>query len=423
MSKHASGWSFMRKLTNPRTGALLLIFVLLVTYAALPLGLALGLETGPYYVTLAITTAVAVTALALGAATPLLDPWFSGRLPRVVINAVYLNAILWIVFISFVFTAWFTAPQIPLVAALGGADPDTVSLLREQFLKARDGWQASFVYINALLSGALIPYSLALMFLHGMPGRWLAAVFFLVFCVSFVEKAFFFKAALPLIYLVAQGQAKVRLSPRTLLVGTIGVLMVVTIFAGSGSSEEVSSDPFFSVSYVPQGGLQHLIWRSVAIPLVTAADAIRVLQEEFSGQPLWGATSSFVASLFGMERIDFERLVFSAQWGQNETGTGSSNSVYITEAFINFGWVGVVIFSFLIGLMMRMFAVSRDEAFRALWPLFAFGVYTSGLIGLLLSNGFALLFAIALLTRIRVSPPRRRWVRHPSSSSPLLSSQ
>ncbi len=147
-------------------------------------------------------------------------------------------------------------------------------------------------------------------------------------------------------------------------------------FAGSGSLEEVSGDPFFSVSYAPQGGLQHLIWRSVAIPLVTAADAIRVLQEQFSGQPLWGATSSFVASLFGMERIEFERLVFAAQWGQNETGTGSSNSVYITEAFINFGWSGVVIFSFLIGLMMRMFAVSRDEAFRALWPLFAFGVYT-----------------------------------------------
>jgi hypothetical protein len=156
---------------------------------------------------------------------------------------------------------------------------------------------------------------------------------------------------------------------------------------------------------------------------VTAADAIRVLQEQFSGQPLWGATSSFVASLFGMERIEFERLVFAAQWGQNATGTGSSNSVYITEAFINFGWSGVVIFSFLIGLMMRMFAVSRDEAFRALWPLFAFGVYTSGLIGLLLSNGFVLLFAIALFTRIRVRTPRRRWVTDPSSSSTLLSSQ
>ncbi len=407
MSKHASAWSFMRRFTNARNGALLLIFVLLVTYAALPLGLALGLETGPYYVTLAIVTAVAVTSLALGAVTPLLDPWFSGRLPRVVINAVYLNATLWSVFIIFVFVAWFTAPQIPLVAALGGADPATVALLREQFLKARDGWQSSFVYINAILSGALIPYSLALMFLHGMRGRWLAAGFFLLFCVSFVEKAFFFKAALPLIYLVAQGLAKTRLSPRTLLVGTIGLLMLVTFFAGSGSLEEVSGDPFFSVSYAPQGGLQHLIWRSVAIPLVTAADAIRVLQEQFSGQPLWGATSSFVASLFGMERIEFERLVFAAQWGQNETGTGSSNSVYITEAFINFGWSGVVIFSFLIGLMMRMFAVSRDEAFRALWPLFAFGVYTSGLIGLMLSNGFILLFSIALFVRIRVANTKR----------------
>ena len=102
MSKRASAAVFIGRFTNATTGARLLIFVLLVTYAALPLGLALGLETGPYYVTLALVTAVAVTALALGAITPLLDPWFSGRLPRVVINAVYLNATLWSVFIVFV---------------------------------------------------------------------------------------------------------------------------------------------------------------------------------------------------------------------------------------------------------------------------------------------------------------------------------
>lgn len=422
MSKRAFDWNLPRTLTNARYAAPLLILLLLATYALLPLIITFALDAGSSFITLAAVTVVAVTALAIGAATPLLDPWFGDRAPRMVIDAVAFNAALWGAFVGFAFFAWITAPQIPLIAALAGADPDTVAVLREQFLKAREGWQASFVYINAILSGALVPYSLALMFLHGMRWRWLAAGFFLVFCVSFVEKAFFFKAALPLLYLVAQGRAKTRLSPRTILLGTVGLLLLVTLFAGSGSSEDSGGDPFFSVTYVPQGGIQHLIWRSVAIPLVTAADAIRVLQEQFAGQPLWGATSTFVAGLLGMERIEFERLVFAAQWGQNETGTGSSNSVYITEAFVNFGWIGVAAFSFVVGLMVRLFAVSRDEAFRALWPLFAFGVYTSGLIGLLLSNGFALLFAIALFIRFRVRRPRRRRAHAPRPKSLSLSS-
>jgi hypothetical protein len=413
---------WLRGLTSARAGALILGAALLVTYGALPLGIAAAFDVNSSFVTLAAVTAVAVAALVLGAAMPLLDPWFDGRVPRLVVDAVTLNSALWIAFVMFVFVAWSTAPQIPLIAALAGADPDTVAVLREQFLKAREGWQASFVYINAMLSGALIPYSIALMFLHGLRWRWLAAGFFLVFCVSFVEKAFFFKAALPLIYLVAQGRAKTRLSARSVLIGSAGLLLLVTLLAGSGSSGDTGGDPFFSVSYVPQGGIQHLIWRSVAIPLVTAADAIRVLQEQFAGQPLWGATSSFVAALFSMERIEFERMVFSAQWGQNETGTGSSNSVYITEAFVNFGWIGVAVFSFAVGLMMRLFAVSRDEAFRAMWPLFALGVYTSGLIGLMLSNGFLLLFAIALFVRIRVRPLHGHRVSVPRPSSPSLGS-
>ena len=419
LTRRAVDRNLLRTLTNARHGAFLLILTLLATYTVLPLGIAYALDTGSDYYTLATVTFVGAMALALGAATPLLDSWFNGRYPRVVIGAMTFNSLLWSVFLIFVLVAWVTAPQIPLIAALTGADPDTVAVLREQFLKSREGWQSSFVYLNAMLSGALIPYSLALMFLYEIRWRWLAAGFFLLFCISFMEKAFFFKAALPLIYLVAQGQAKTRLSARTMMVGTLGLLLLVTLFAGSGSLDDVGGDdPFFSVSYAPQGGIQHLIWRSVAIPLVTAADAIRVLQEQFAGQPLWGATSSFLAGLFGMERIEFERLVFAAQWGQNETGTGSSNSVYLTEAFINFGWTGVVVFSFVVGQMMRMFAVSRDEAFRALWPLFVFGVYTSGLIGLLLSNGFVLLFTIALFTRIRPRFPHRRSVVVQSSPSP-----
>ena len=282
---------WLAALTSARAGPTLLGVALLVGYVALPLLVAIFLEVAPSFVTLAAVSTVSVVALAVGAHTPFFDPLFSGRLPRVRIDTGLFNAALWGGFVVFVLLAWTTATEIPLVAALRGGDPETVAVLREQFLKAREGWQASFVYINAILSGALIPYSLAIMFLNGMRWRWLAASFFLVFCVSFVEKAFFFKAALPLLYLVVQGHAKTRLSPRTVLFAAFVLLLTVTSFSGSGSSDNASGDTFFSVSYAPQGAIQHLIWRSVAIPLISAADAISVFQEQFGGQILGGATS------------------------------------------------------------------------------------------------------------------------------------
>lgn len=394
--------SWLKALTSPRAGAVCLCVVLLLEYAILPFILSIYThKVDSNAVTLIALTILSVVALAIGTTFSFVDPWFDGRRPRLVLSSRTFSVPLWSIFVLYVFVAWFTAPQIPLVAALTGADPATIAMLRELFLKAREGWQAAFVYVNAILTGALIPYSLALMFVRGTRGRWLAIGFFLVYSLSFVEKAFFLKAMLPLLVLVAQGTIKTRLKAPKLLLIIVGLLFFITAASGSGSYEDITGASFFSVNYVPQGVVQHIVWRLIAIPFLTAIDTIRVFHEHFDAQFFWGATSSFVSRIFSMERIELERLVFEAQWGQNITGTGSSNAVYIMEAFVNFGWFGVFIFSFTIGLLMRLFAVSRDEAFRAQWPLFALNLYSAGLIGLLLSNGFILLFSMALFMRLR----------------------
>jgi hypothetical protein len=135
--------------------------------------------------------------------------------------------------------------------------------------------------------------------------------------------------------------------------------------------------------------------------MLTAADAVRVFYTEFGGGYLHGATSSVLATLAGVPRVEFERLVFAAQWGQNELGTGSANSAFVIEAFINFGYLGVALFGWFIGLVFRSFRVSNDRAYQAMWMLFGFGVYNSGLIGMLLSNGFILLFLVGIFFNIR----------------------
>lgn len=397
----------LRWITDARHGAGILATLVLVGYAAS--GFVVYRQLGvTHFLELARLCGVAAACIYVSSRVPLADWLLRTRHPRLVLPERAFVGAVWALFAGFVLTAWLTAERIPLVAALAGADPDTLKVLREQFLKARTGVQASFVYVNALFAGALVPYCLARMFWRRWPTRWLAFGFFLVYCISFLEKAFFFKAAFPLLYLLLQQQVRGRVRiPSTAVIGGLGaLLLIVTVLAGTPDGA-ASGGSFFSTEFAGQGALGLLLWRSVAIPLVTAADALRVFADDFGGRPLLGATSTALAALLGQPRVEFERLVFFAQWGQNETGTGSANSVFVTEAFINFGLAGVAVFSAAVGGVLRLFAVSRDEALRAVWPLFALAVYTSGLIGVFLSNGFLLLIVFALGVRLGPSPTRR----------------
>lgn len=398
--------SLLERLTRASNGALYLSIAVLLAYSLLPVIVADVFDLGPEYRELAWVAAVGAAFIWIGAKLPLPDRRLAGAFPRIALDFKSFNFAVWLSFIAFVIVAWTTADEIPLIAALNGADPSTIAVLREEFLKARTGWEASFVYIDAVLCGALIPYSIAQMFLRKLPGRWFAFVFFFIYCISFVEKAFFFKAALPLLYLMAQGRIRfslrpnrsvlVPLRPTVLILLMAGTLMTVAAVAGSASATTGGEGDFFSVGYQARGALALLLWRSVAIPVITAAEAVRVWHQHFDGRLLLGATSSLISSASGMKHVEFERLVFAAQWGQNETGTGSSNSVFLTEAYVNFGWAGVVMVSLLVGAIMRLFATSTNEAFKSLWMLFAFGVFVSGLIGLLLSNGFILILMLEL---------------------------
>lgn len=394
--------NFLSRLFRAERSGWYFVFALFLTYSVLPLLIAMQSDTPKYFLELSAVSFVAALAVIIGFLFPWYDRLFCGHTVRLTLGLNSFLTTVWAVFFLFACTAWITADKIPLLAALRGADPDTIAVLREQFLKAREGWQSSFVYVNGILTGALVPYSIALMFLLKSRLRWIAFVFFLIYCVSFVEKAYFLKAVLPVFYLVVHQRIRFALSPRQLLLAMVGILLFITVFSGAGSADDSSGGTFFSTAYVPQGALAHLAWRAIAIPVVTAADAIRVLYEQFDDHVLWGATSSLIAALTGQEHVEYERMVFSAQWGQNETGTGSANSVFITEAFVNFGWFGVILFSLVVGSILRLFSKAKDEAFRALWILFCLGIYTSGLIGLLFSNGFLLVFLLNLLVRFRV---------------------
>jgi hypothetical protein len=395
----------LRALTRAESAPFVFAAALGLMYGAVPLALSRFLDD-PYYMQLATLAAVAVPSIIVGALIPLLDPLIPSQAPRFPHGTDGFLWLVWGAFGVFVLVACVTAERIPLLAALQGADADTLVVLRERFLKAREGWETVLVYVNAALAGALVPYSLMLALVHRHPRRWILFGAFLLYCVSFVEKAYFLKAAIPLTYLVAQQRITSWIRPRMIMAGAAGMLALVTIVSGVGGRDnEATGDEFFSAAYAADNAAVFLVWRAVAIPLVTAADTLRIFEDEYGGQPLLGASSSLLAGLLGRDRVNIETQVFAAQWGQTETESGSSNSAYLTEAFLNFGYPGVVVFSMLIGAVLRVFARSKDEALRSLWMLFCFAVFVAPFTGTLFSNGFLLVIGVAWLLARRSAAP------------------
>jgi oligosaccharide repeat unit polymerase len=314
---------------------------------------------------------------------------------KLVLNFTYVSLFIFAIFICFVFVCLLTAERIPIVASIQGEDPSTLAFLREMFLKARTGWQSTFVYINALLGGAIVPYIICVAFERKSQFRYIFLLIFFLYSISFLEKAFFLKIAIPLFFLF---YVRVKTKFTFILISaiaTLGLLVFMSLAAGGPKGVIDSDSSFFSTGYTSTTPLEQVIWRALVIPVVTSIDAIRLFFENFNGIPLLGATNATLSFFFQRPRIEFEKEVFNLQWGQNEAGTGSANSVYLTEAYVNFGWIGVAIFAFLVGRILYIFLSSKEISIKAISFLFIYGIFNSGLLSNLLSNGYLVMLLIA----------------------------
>jgi hypothetical protein len=309
-----------------------------------------------------------------------------------------------IVFVIFILIVFATAEKIPFIASLKGASAADIAIYREKFLKAREGWQASLNYINAFLSGALVPYLICVGFPRDYKHKFLLVTIFALYSISFSEKAFFLRIAIPLFFFYYE----TALNKRIMLLKWLGsVLLILIVMTKLGLGDDsgttgadAAEEAFFSTKFQATGAINKTIWRIVVIPVVTASDAINVFEDKFNGQYFYGTTTGTVAALFNRPRVQFEREVFGFQFGRDEGDTGSANSVYITTAFVNFGIPGVIIFSLLVGIIMRFFINSGDIALQGMNLLFIYDIFNSNLLPVLLSSGFLLVIIIAKYVKL-----------------------
>lgn len=413
------------RLLSTRSALPVFVTAIFAVYCALPAILNAAVEEREYFAQLASLALVGSISLCVGYGLPLTDSRFATSARRISISATGFHGVVWVAFIVFLLVTVGTAADIPLLSALKGASVAELDQQRGAFLKGREGAAAILPYLSTLFLSALLPYSLVHLFVAKSRLRYVLTFVFLAFSISFLVKALFVNVAFPLLYYASLRKKSSMAGISVIAAGSLLLLYFLTKFAVGdalsvdAAAAEFDAARFFTMSYVASSPLEFIVWRSVAVPMLTAADTLQVHAEMFGGDFLFGATSSLFASLFGMERIPLERWVFAHQFGWNDIA--NANAVFLTETFVNFGWMGTVLLAMFAGQTLRWFEKSTDPGFKSLWILYCFSLFSSGLIGTMLSNGYVVIFFLALFCKLRLGTVTRAVAKTgPSARAPAV---
>ncbi len=387
-------------LLSPDNSLLVFGFLLLMAYSMVPFLAWAAAGASDEYLLLASLTCLALLAMWLGGNCSIFDHRVGGASELVEVDGKYVIAFICLLFLFFGLYVVLTAPTVPLLSALQGVDAYSLSEERGAFLKGRQGVESALLYVSTILTSTLVPYALLHAFAFGYRIRYITLGLFIIYCLSFMQKALFLNALMPIIVLIAMKGYLSRRLVFFVVSGTFIALLGLVAFSYDGNkSEALVAGSYFSGSYLPVGSLDYLVWRIFAVPIFTAADTLAVHRETFSSEHLLGATSSFFAFVFGFDRINIERYVADYQFG-GSSQIANSNAVFFIDGFVNFGWLGVFLYGLVAGQIFRLFRFSSDIAFKALWPIFAFQLFSGSLIGTVLSNGWGGLVLCALFFKV-----------------------
>ncbi len=291
-----------------------------------------------------------------------------------------------------------TAPAIPLLDALRGSGIDVISNGRETFLRTRNGWESLLNYFFSMYRSILMPFAVCWFFYIKSNWRFASVFIFIMTLLLTLEKSVCVIALIPLFFLFFQVKPKIA---RRILYVTI-VLVAATSFLARGG---VSTDTGTSdLSYVPvqynmfksDSQFFYVLNRVLFIPYATSVDWLRYRDVKLSGKELMGRNISIIATLNGEKKINIEREVFAFQWGQNESGTGSANTSYFIDAYINWGVLGVLVYNLIIVFVIRVAIRSDIFIIKACTFVPLIFLLFNSLSAMLFSGGLFILILIGL---------------------------
>ncbi len=144
--------------------------------------------------------------------------------------------------------------------------------------------------------------------------------------------------------------------------------------------------------------LNRIIW----IPYVTALDWFRYQDLHMGGKYLLGKSIRPIAYLTNSERVYLEKDVAELQWGGPSGAT--SNAVFFADAWLNWGALGVIVYSMLLALTIKLIITSGNSALVAASGFPVWVACFSALPPVYLSAGLGFLLILALIFRGGYSP-------------------
>jgi hypothetical protein len=134
------------------------------------------------------------------------------------------------------------------------------------------------------------------------------------------------------------------------------------------------------------------------IPYITAYDWLGFWENKFAGSYLLGRTSSLMSWITGQVQYPMEQEVFKYQFGGG-VDSAAANACFLIDAFVNFGWLGVIAYAAIFAALTRIIVVQGNLAMMACYPYFVFQASMGGMTGVLFSNGMLLLILIAFFIK------------------------
>ena len=342
---------------------------------------------------------------------------------------------------SFIFSIYFllliyaviTSEKVPLWEALSGATSLQIAESREMLFHSRAGQEKILIYMYSILTSVFIPYFLMLSFLNRSRLAWPLYVAFYLSLLIPMEKALFVKAFLPFLLIAVNGYVSRRALWIALLAALFFLISMGYLSRGgdNGDSHGAPNQNISNMSareldrcvhifqngeclsredhlkkYYPlnsSGVMGYLINRALWIPYVTGYDWVEYFQNRLHGEHTKGRTSTLVSKLLGEEKIPMEQLVFDYQYGLGATQTAGANANFMVDGYVNFGMIGVVLLSSLVGFFIAIVEYLKNPAACACLYLFLFQLLGGGFLGTFLGGGLLLFLLLVYFFRPNIS--------------------
>lgn len=350
--------------------------------------------------------------------------------------------------------------QSALWLSINGGSFESVANARELFTKYRSGGETIFVYLYALLLRSVVPLGLVWLFAKRSQWRYILLVLIIGLLLNSLEKmlpalvimplaayywlkgdykkTLYFACLLFIIFFIAtyfstihpkvtpeiqrELQYKLRSSniegkqmqkPRKADIPSNAFEPLVFVKNGNFMIEFniVNGMNRIKRNFKPHNTFTKIMERALWTPFITAYDWLHLWKNHY-GHFLKGRSIGIIAKLTGYQKINFDKEVHYYQYGVKD----DANALYVADAYINFGFFAVAVYSILIGFFMGFLRLTESLEFISVSTIYAYALSISAVPPNLLSGGIGvfllLLIACVFKSRFRLFHSKTEAVPH-----------